>query len=171
MQILAGESELGVAQCVEKIQCVSSPRNSIHTGLSPSAALRPGQGQVLEGLARICPPCPLTSFQLWVTPHRHHAPLAMTAKPQTEAPRPGWLLCPMQGALSPGAETSSPLRGPQALPRNNTDFSVRRKGSPGSRCWRVKGRGSGVGEETDGPEPSQQWLYEPLSSRMPASWI
>ena len=61
MEILAGESELGVAQNVEKMQSVSSAKHLIHTVVCPAAELRPWPGKVLEDPRRICPPYLLTS--------------------------------------------------------------------------------------------------------------
>ena len=60
MEILAGESELGVAQNVEKMQSVSSAKHLIHTVVCPAAQLRPWPGKVLA--------CDVLG--LWVQPIR-----------------------------------------------------------------------------------------------------
>ena len=128
MEILAGESQLGVAQDVEKMQSVSSAKHLIHRAVCPSAALRPWPGKVLEDPCAICPPYPLTSVVGHPTLHWE---CHQCSKP--EHPLLGGC-CVQCRVMEP---TSPPLLGAHRFFHQRHRLFSEKEGRPGSRCWRV----------------------------------
>ena len=110
-----------------KKRSVSSVRHLIHAAVCPCSAealAREGAGRPTQDLPTLPPDLSCGS---------PHASLGVTLMPQTRAPPPGGLPCPMLGN---GAKKSSPPRGPQLLPPTAWTFLGKGRDA-GSRRWCV----------------------------------
>ena len=110
-----------------KKRSVSSVRHLIHAAVCPCSAealAREGAGRSTQDLPTLPPDLSCGS---------PHASLGVTLMPQTRAPPPGGLPCPMLGN---GAKKSSPPRGPQLLPPTAWTFLGKGRDA-GSRRWCV----------------------------------